>query len=53
MNEKIDTLKKWIDESKNIVFLEAQEYQLKVEFLILEAKMVYIIKNINIRQKKY
>lgn len=50
---KIDILKQIIDECNKIVFLEVLEFQLKVEFLILEVLMDYIIKNMIIHLNKY
>lgn len=43
MEDKINKLKDIINNSKKIVFLEEQEYLLKVEYLTLEVKMAYII----------
>jgi len=53
MQEKIKTLKEWIDNSNNIVFFGGAGVSTKAAFLILEVWMVYIIKNMTIRRKRF
>lgn len=50
--KEIEQLQKMIDESQNIVFLEAQEYRRRVESRILEVRMVFIISLINIHRNR-
>ena len=45
MENKIQVFKQLINESNNIVFLVERVFQPKVEYQILEVRMVYIIKN--------
>ena len=47
MDEKWKQLKKWIDESDNIVFLAVRGYLRKAAFLISAVKMVFFRRSMN------
>lgn len=53
MENNVEEFVKWIKNSDNIVFLVEQVFQQKVEFLILEVLMDYIIRSINIRRRQF
>lgn len=53
MENNVEEFVKWIRNSDNIVFLVEQVFQQKVEFLILEVLMDYIIRSINIRRRQF
>lgn len=53
MENNVEEFVEWIKNSDNIVFLVEQVFQQKVEFLILEVLMDYIIRSINIRRRQF
>ena len=53
MENNVEEFVKWVKNSDNIVFLVEQVFQQKVEFLILEVLMDYIIRSINIRRRQF
>ena len=53
MENNVEEFVEWIKNSDNIVFFVEQVFQQKVEFLILEVLMDYIIRSINIRRRQF
>lgn len=51
--KKRELLKKWVQESRNVVFLEERESPQRAEFLISEVWTAFTIRSMTIRRRQF